>query len=327
MKPKGRRLPGGMQRTRRKFRPTSGKLKVSEKMESSSEDISEGSSKGVRLSAGVVIAGALICAIYLYYSTQVCDQQLTQSGAVVNVCRRLQVADPPVVLIGLVALVALTAFFSEISGFGFSLKRDVQRANKKASIAVSRATSAQSAAQSARQVSEVAENVSINAASSQGGRAVRDGAGEAQAAVERMADEYNQVRKDELSGSARTSKMTTIVSNMIAALSGIASDAFDVTGHLGQQADDGRRLAAYAYLYANPSPEFSPLLVSAILADPTRFGQYWGIRALRKQVAKDPSALDMNTRRRLERYFADLGPNTDRAYELREVLSEAEDKV
>ncbi len=224
-------------------------------------------------------------------------------------------------------LVALTAFFSEISGFGFALKRDVQRANERASNAESQATSAVSAAQSARRVSQVAENLSINAASSQSGQAVRDGAEATQAEVERMAAEYNQVRQTESSGSARTAKMTTIVSNMIAALSGIEPNAFHVAGHLGQQSDDGRRLAGFAYLYANPNPEFTPLLANAIPADPTPFGQYWGIRALRKQVARDPSALDMNTRRRLERYLAGLGPNTDRAYELREVLNDAEDKV
>src|SRR5690349_7872164 len=91
---------------------------MSEEAELSSNEEGEALSNGVRLVAGAAILAALTGALVLYYRTQVCDQQLTQTGSVVNVCRTLQVTDPPVTLISLVILVALTAFFSEISGFG-----------------------------------------------------------------------------------------------------------------------------------------------------------------------------------------------------------------
>jgi hypothetical protein len=182
---------------------------------------------------------------------------------------------------------------------------------------------AESAAQSARQSSQVAEDLSIGAAGAHGDRQLRGPDG-LLAEVDRMASEYNQIRQNEQRSAPRTSKMTTIASNMIASLNGVGQDVFDVTAHLDDHSNDGRRLAAYAYLYANPDPRLAQHLTDAVLIDSTSFGQYWGIRALRRLIATDPAAIDLNTRRRLEQFLAGLGPSTDRAFELRELLREAE---
>ncbi len=55
----------------------------------------------------------------------------------------------------------------------------------------------------------------------------------------------------------------------------------------------------------------------------TRFGQYWGVRALRRLVEADPAALDAATRRRLEHLATTLEPASDAADELRQLLRRA----
>jgi hypothetical protein len=84
--------------------------------------------------------------------------------------------------------------------------------------------------------------------------------------------------------------------------------------------DRTSRMAAYAYCYANPGPEWVVLLVDAVIVEGTRFGQYWGVRALRRQVEATPAVLDATTRRRIEDFAATLEPGSDAADELRQLL-------
>ena len=79
-------------------------------------------------------------------------------------------------------------------------------------------------------------------------------------------------------------------------------------------------MAAYAYIYANPDPVWIGQLVDAVVVEATRFGQYWGGRALRRVVEADPAALDMATRRRLEQFASTLAADTDGADELLQLL-------
>ena len=89
------------------------------------------------------------------------------------------------------------------------------------------------------------------------------------------------------------------------------------------ESDDRRsRLAAYAYLYANPDPSRIEELIGAVTRESTPFGQYWGVRALRRLVQAAPAPLDMATRRRLEQLVAVFDPDTDGAGELRALLGE-----
>ena len=90
------------------------------------------------------------------------------------------------------------------------------------------------------------------------------------------------------------------------------------------ESDDRKsRVAAYAYRYANPVPALIGALVDAVVAEDTRFGQYWGVRALRRHVDADPASLDAATRRRLERFATTLEPASDGADELRQLLRQA----
>src|SRR6266851_10129823 len=86
----------------------------------------------VRWTAAIGIGGVLAAAIVVFFSVDVCDQQLSSKGTAVKVCRHLQASDPPVIAVALVVLAALGVFFTEISGFGFTLKREVREATKKA---------------------------------------------------------------------------------------------------------------------------------------------------------------------------------------------------
>ena len=86
--------------------------------------------------------------------------------------------------------------------------------------------------------------------------------------------------------------------------------------------DRKSRVAAYAYVYANPDGGRTCDLVDAVTAEPTPFGQYWGVRALRRRVQADPTALDAATRQRLEHFATMLEPETDGADELRQLLGD-----
>ena len=86
--------------------------------------------------------------------------------------------------------------------------------------------------------------------------------------------------------------------------------------------DRKSRVAAYAYVYANPDVVRVGELTDAVTAEDTPFGQYWGVRALRRQLQADPTALDAAARARLERFATLLAPDTDAADELRQLLSD-----
>jgi hypothetical protein len=279
-----------------------------------------GPSVAVRWTAGSVIAAALAVGVVLYYRTDVCDQQLTESGEIVTVCRSLQAMDPPVIAVGIVVFIALTAFFSEVSGFGISFKRELRRTARNAELAVSKADNATSVANSAEVTSTVAQQLAAR-----GAHQKRSGL-DVSATVDDLIDQYNAARKETLTSAERTAKLTTIVSTMISALSGAGHEVIDLDSYIKAGDNDGRRVAAYAYLYANPDPRLTATLVRAILTDETRFGQYWAVRALRRLISVDPAALDLNSRRELERLLAKLKPTTDRAFELRQALTEAQAK-
>lgn len=85
-------------------------------------------------------------------------------------------------------------------------------------------------------------------------------------------------------------------------------------------ADRKARMSAYAYLYAHPGSARIVELVDAVVVEDTRFGQYWGVRSVRRLVEEDPAALDAATRLRLEQLATTLEPGSDAADELRQVL-------
>jgi hypothetical protein len=144
----------------------------------------------------------------------------------------------------------------------------------------------------------------------------------------RLADAYNHIRKTQRGGNERTEAMTGVVTQMITLAhkpqdSGVAElDGFDVKRALREE-DGGRRLAAYAYLYANPNFELLTDLVNSVIdIDDTPFGQYWGIQAVGKVIGgRKKTDIDPQLPERLEQFLAlRLKPGSDRYYALSRIL-------
>jgi len=136
-----------------------------------------------------------------------------------------------------------------------------------------------------------------------------------------LAQEYAEIRRRMPSGPARTAAMTSVVRKMIASAPGLPN--FDVEAQL--EGDGGRRLFAYAYLYALPDLHCLKALVhSLVYVEDTPFGQYWGIEALGKLLGKADGALSPSIMDELRDFLHRLGRGTDRYYELKRLLPELE---
>jgi hypothetical protein len=183
----------------------------------------------------------------------------------------------------------------------------------------------QQAHTAARRASGVASNAEQTAEPPEDVGRDADGApraeqGDVERRIDDLARQYDEARLKLPSSAERTRQMTAIVSQMISALTEVQPRDFDVTAHLASS-DRGQRLAAYAYIYANPDPRRAQELVGALLAEDKPFGQYWALRALSRLVEINPAALDRNSVRDLERLQQRLGYGTDRWYQVREILN------
>ena len=92
----------------------------------------------VRWLAGVAAAVIVVALSILFLTFEVCEEQLATAGddpGPVEVCRSLEVTDPLVVGAGVVLLALAGVFFNEVSGFGFTLKREVREAKAAAQTA------------------------------------------------------------------------------------------------------------------------------------------------------------------------------------------------
>jgi hypothetical protein len=311
-----------------------------------------------RLAAGL-IALVVVGGVVAFILSRVCEEQLTQSGEAVTICRHIQASDPPVIAVGLIALVALGAFFNEISGFGFSLKREVRHAtetaeaaNRNSAAATKTAKSAEGKAIDARRHSEGVQDTldfgessptppeDIAAEAAKAAERAQQAAQEAQATedlVEREGPAPSPSapitpyasRIEELAADYNRIRATmpsgrertAEMERIVRDMIGVLGELqqFDVANHL-QSNNRGLRLAGYAYLYKWPALRWLPNLVDAIESEDKPFGQYWGLCALREQVKAEPGALDEGTRRRLEDLRSKLPSGSDRAFQLREAL-------
>lgn len=272
----------------------------------------------VRWLISVCIALIVVGSVVAFLLIEVCDDQVTSNGNVVRVCRHLGTADPPAVAVGIILLALLSVFFTEISGFGITLKREVREATKVAQTA--HATALQNKEDIRETDSDLKEVSSRILAGQQWAEAEPKPAEVARGdpIIAALADEYNHIRLTMTRGDERTRQMTSIVHRMKSHLENIES--FDLVKHLNNN-DRGLRLAAYAYLYARPDPSAASALVDGLLEKEDKpFGQYWALLALERLCQRDPTALDHGTRMRLESYLQDLPPRTDRAVTLRRVL-------
>lgn len=262
--------------------------------------------------AAVVAAAVLGGTVFAFATVRVCDQEVTNAGTVVSVCRHLQATDPPMVAAGLVLLVALGTFFTEISGFGISLKREVQEVRRTAEEAHEEASEAKVATKAFEETaSDLAEGV--QRALTMGRPRPGEQPGERTLnQLDALAEEYNHVRWTMPAGHERTSVMTGLMRKMIEHAKNLSN--LDVESYL-RMSDAGQRLAAYAYLYAHPDPSWAPALAEAALKDDKPFNQYWALRALEAQRTPITKSLDRDLIRRLRARLPELRGDASR-YEL-----------
>lgn len=280
------------------------------------EETSTTGRRGVRpfqWAAAALVALAAGTAMVLFFTTDVCDQQMASNGNVVTVCRHPQMTDPPMVVLGLVILVLLGVFFSEISGFGITLKRQVEEARSAAQEAIRETREVEARHQET--ADDLADGVREALSRAQpGGRPVVPASADP---VGRLAARYNEIRWTMPSGQARTQAMSDVVDEMVNLLRG-ARD-FDVESHL-RSGDRGLRLAAAAYLYANPDPAWGRALAEAAVSEDKPFNEYWALKALREVFRGHCEFLDAETRNLLQRRLNQLLPGNDRAGQIKKLL-------
>lgn len=280
--------------------------------------------KRVRWVAGLGAAVLVVASVGAFFPVRVCDQQVSNKGNVVRVCRHMQASDPPVIAVAVALLAALSVFFNEISGFGFTMKREVEKVSEKVDAVQERADEAHTAAVgNTERITEarsdlVALGQKVVSTPGVGDVPLRAEVGKP--ALLDLAEEYNNIRLTMKSGNPRTRAMTDVVRRMQRLLADNA-DGFDVQASL-ESANGGLRLAAYSYLAQTAEPQWTSELVASLIdVEDKPFGQYWALRALIKQCASDPAALDRQARRRLtDDLRPRLTPGSDRALLLAEVL-------
>ena len=286
--------------------------------------------------AGAVTVVSIGAIVAVFFTLKICDEQLADTGSVVKVCRFPQLTDPPIVVFGAMILVSLGVFFSEISGFGITLKRAVEKVERTAEKAERTAEKAERTAQDAEHTAQAAAHEvrqtseDIRETAGDLGEGVKEALSQARppdpAAVSEEADpvkqlaaRYNEIRWTMPSGDARTIEMTALVNEMITLLKN--RDGFDVENNLRSR-DRGMRLAAVAYLYANPDPALAGQLAKTAVSEDKPFNEYWALLALRKVLQGHCDALDSATRERLQQRRARLASGTDRAQQIDQLLRE-----
>lgn len=297
--------------------------------------------------AVLLVSTVLVGAAISFQSVDICDGQVAPTGQVVETCRHLQATDPPV-LAGVVLLVlalALLIDFNEVAFLGVSMKRNLADARAAAESAERAKEGAQEAegkaaeaAKSAEVAAEHARGAGASAAKieelvrmsqgrleSPGQPTVAQPASDVDQQVRALAARYDDIRERKASGDERTDEMTGVVAQLISLFSVVGSrHSADAASWL-QAEDRGVRLAAYAYLYTHPDVSLTGPLAHFTIKEDKPFGQYWGLRALRRHVEIDGRALDRNERKALRSLLGRIGSGTDRGYEIGEILRLTED--
>lgn len=132
---------------------------------------------------------------------------------------------------------------------------------------------------------------------------------------------YDLIRATQQSSHTRTKTLTQIVAQMVT----LAREMPDYPWQEALSSDDrGRRVAAYAWLYARPDADASQLLARTLTTrrEDTDFGQYWNVQALQRclQLADPDTAATLKPE--LERFLPSLPPNNPRYHELFDLLQQ-----
>jgi hypothetical protein len=137
-----------------------------------------------------------------------------------------------------------------------------------------------------------------------------------------LEDQYAESRQQIPSSSTRTSQMSGLVRQFVDLAPGLES--FPLLDNL-RSSDLGKRLGAYAYLYARPDfSALGELIQSAAQAEP--FGQYWGIKAIGRllggKTRADIPAADLQALQTLLESLEREKRSSDRYYQLYRILND-----
>ena len=262
-----------------------------------------------RLAAGG-LAVFLVLSVLAFLLWDVCDGTTSAGGEVVQSCRHLEISDPPMVAGGVVMVALLGFLFSEVSGFGISLKSRVREAQHAAGAATDAALEARGAAASADLL------VEYSTSGEEAAPRTIDG-GDGSEDLDHLIARYNDIRATMPGGSGRTSAQTEIYRRMTRV---VGIDPPPNPERMIAASDGGSRLAGVAALYSHPDAEQVDVLIGLAERESLPFIQYWALRAIRKIAESDPGAFLPGSRVRLERLIGLYGAGSDRAYEARSVL-------
>jgi hypothetical protein len=97
----------------------------------------------------VALAAAIVIAfVVMFLTVKVCEDQMATTGdnpGPFAVCRHISITDPPVVALGAALVALIGIFYTEVSGFGITLKRTVNEAKTAAEKAGNQAEAAHDA--------------------------------------------------------------------------------------------------------------------------------------------------------------------------------------
>jgi hypothetical protein len=92
--------------------------------------------------------------------------------------------------------------------------------------------------------------------------------------------------------------------------------------NLLESEDEGKRLAAIAFLYANPNPHAIDQLIASVTGQEDKaFNQYWGLRTIQKLLGVGGPISVMNFGK-LREFAGHLRRGTDRYFEVNRILAE-----
>lgn len=133
-----------------------------------------------------------------------------------------------------------------------------------------------------------------------------------------LADEYVKTRRRLPRGAQRTGEVSRIFGKMTA----VACDLKDLeVRDLLESEDEGKRLAAIAFLYANPDPQaIDELILSVTEQEDKAFNQYWGLRTVQKLLGVGGPISVMNLGK-LREFSGRLRRGTDRYFEVNRILA------
>ena len=277
-----------------------------------------------RIAAGCLLVVMVILIVAVFFPGRVCDQQVVSSGKVVFVCRHLEATDPPVIAIGIFILATLGVFYSEISGFGISLKRRVDEVDQTARTGLQLAEQTRTENRRLDETTRDLATYNLDNLKVRGQAGVTPGpedSGKALSAAEQqvhhLAVRYNTLRGTMPSSLHRTELMADIVQKMGNALMEVSD--FDVAGYLDSN-DRGLRLAGYAYLLDHVEPQYRPKLVELADEEDKPFGQYTALRALEKQ-GEAAERLGDDSLAALSSLAQRLGPDEERTRLINRIIA------